>query len=356
MTAGTVRGTGTPAWLRGTLDVAVPLVVAFVLGGVVIRVTGDDPLAVYALLAREALGGTERIAATLTAATPLLFTGLATAVAFRAGLFTMGAEGSFVAGGLAAAVIGAHVGGWPAPLALAASLLGATAVGWLVGLVPAILRARWKVEEVVTTLMINFVVTGITAWLVQSFLLERGEANSATAFVAASAELPPLMPPSQVNAGLIIGLGLIVAYGLWISRTSLGYEFRMVGTNPRFAASAGIRVPRVAFLAIVAAGAIAGAGGGVHTLGVVHRFVGGFSPGYGFTGLAIALLARFNPVGIVVGALLFGALSSAGSTAQLFANIPLQIVDVLQGTVMALAVARFVLPRLRVRLRRGADR
>lgn len=342
--------------LRSVLDVALPLLVAFFVGGLVIRVTGDDPLAVYALLAREAFGGPDRIAATLAAATPLLFTGLATAVAFRAGLFTLGAEGSFIAGGLAAAVIGAQVHGWPAPVAVAAALVGATATGWLVGVVPAYLRARWRVEEVVTTLMVNFIVQGVAAWLVQAFFQERGQANSATAFVAPAAELPSLLPPSQVNAGLVIGLALIVGYGLWSSRTSLGYEFRMVGTNPRFATAVGVNVSRVAFLAIVASGAIAGAGGGVHTLGVVHRFVGGFSPGYGFTGLAIALLARFHPVGIVAAALLFFApLASAGSTAQLFADIPLQIVDVLQGTVMAVVVARFALPRLRGRLKRGAD-
>jgi simple sugar transport system permease protein len=341
--------------VSGILAALAPVVLALVVGGVVIRATGDDPLAVYRLLLREALGGTDRVAATLTSATPLLFTGLATTVAFRAGVFTLGVEGSFVLGGLAAAIVGAAGGGLPGPAAIVVCLLAATAAGCLVGLIPAVLKARWAVDEVVTTLMLNFVAIGLSGWLVRSFLQAKGQANSATALISANADLPRLLPPSQLNLGLIIALLLVTLYALWINRSVRGYEFRMVGTNPRFAAAQGIDVPRVVGLALVAAGAVGGLGGGVHTLGIVHRFVGGFSPGFGFTGIAIALLARFDPAGVVIVAVGFGALASAGSTVQLFTGIPLNIVDVLQGTVMVFAVARFTVPRLRRRLP-GLDR
>jgi ABC-type uncharacterized transport system permease subunit len=304
---------------------ALPVVIALGLGAVVLAATGSDPMTIYVLLFREAFGGQEQILNTLAAATPLLFTGLATAIAFRAGVFTLGVEGSFVAGGLAAAVVGARVAALPGPIAIIVALLAGVAAGLLV----------------VTTLLLNFVVTGVTGWLVQSFLQVRGEANSATAFVAGNAQLPRLAPPSEVDLGLLIALALVVAYAPWVRRASRGYEFRMVGTTPRFAAAHGIDVARVVLLAILAAGAIGGLGGGAHALGTVHRFVAGFSPGYGFIGLAIALLGRSSPVGVALCAVLFGALTSAGTTVQLFANIPLEIVNVLQGVIMIFAVSRF---------------
>lgn len=321
-----------------------PVAIALAVGALVLVATGSDPREIYPLLAREAFGGPDQIGATLAAATPLLFTGLATAVAFRAGVFTLGVEGSFVLGGLTAAVVGAQVGALPGPTAVAVTLLAATAAGLAVAVVPAVLRARWSVDEVVTTLMLNFVVVGVTGWLVQSHLQVRGAANSATAFIARSAELPRLAPPSELHAGLLIALALVAAYAVWIRRSARGYEFRMVGANPRFAAAHGIDVGRVVLLAIVGAGAVGGLGGGVHTLGTVHRFVAGFSPGYGFLGLAIALLGRRSAIGVLVCAVLFGALASAGATVQLFASIPLEIVTILQGVIMIFAVTRFARP------------
>jgi ABC-type uncharacterized transport system permease subunit len=341
-------------WLRpraapAALGALAPVVIALFVGGVVLWATGSDPVTIYALLAREAFGGPDRIMDTLAAATPLLFAGLATAVAFRGGVFTLGVEGSFVFGGLAAAVVGAHVAGLPGPVAITVTLLAAVAGGLAVAVVPAVLRARWAVDEVVTTLMFNFVVTGLTGWLVVSFLQVRGEANSATAFIAENARLPRLAPPSELDAGLIIALVLVAAYAPWVRWASRGYELRMVGANPRFAAAHGIDVGRVVLIAMLAAGAIGGLGGGAHALGTVHRFVAGFSPGYGFAGLAIALLGRHSAAGVALCAVLFGALASAGATVQLFASIPLELVYVLQGVVMIFAVSRFALPRRSLR-------
>ncbi|GEL48030.1 ABC transporter permease [Cellulomonas hominis] len=332
----------------------VPVLLAFVVGGVVLAVTGQDPLQIYRLLLEEAFGGGSRIDATLAAATPLLFTAVAAAFAYRAGVFTIGAEGSFTLGGLAAAVVGAHVGSLPPVAAVGSSLLAAVAAGVLVAVVPAVLRAWWKVDEVVTTLMFNFIVAGVAGWAVQAFFQERGQANSATAYVSDAARLEPFFPPNLTNAGLVVALLLVVAYAFWFRRTTLGFEFRAVGATPRFAVAQGLRTRTVVVVALLGAGLVAGLGGGVHALGIVHRYTGGFSASFGFTGIAIALLARFNPVGMVVGAVLFGALNAAGSTIQLFVNLPIQLVDILQGTVMIFAVVQFVLPRLALRRRPAA--
>ncbi len=318
----------------------VPVTLAVAMGAVVLLATGANPLDVYVLMLREALGGPDRIAATLTAATPVLFTGLATAIAFRAGVFNIGVEGSFVAGGLAAAVVGYTLSGLPGPVLIVAALLAGALVGLLVVAGPGVLLARWGVDEVVTTLMINFVVAGVVGWLVNNFLLAQGVANSATPLIAGQANLPRLLPPSQLHLGLVVAVVLAAAYGLWVRRSSTGFELRMVGTNPRFAEAQGLRVSRTVIVAMLISGAVGGLGGGVHALGVVGRFVVGFSPDYGFTGIAVALLGRNSAVGVVLAALLFGALASAGSTVQLFADIPLDIVEILQGTIMIFAVVQ----------------
>ena len=314
--------------VKPVLRAIVPFVIALVLGGFVLLATGHNPFGFYQLLVREAFGGTDRIAATLSSATPLLFTGLATAIAFRAGVFNVGVEGGFVMGGLVTATVAAKM---PGPLAIPAAMLAGAAAGVAVSALPGWLKARWNVDEVVTTLMFNFVVAGLTGWLVTSFLQARGVANSATPLIPQANWLPDLLPPYALTSGVLIGLILTGGYAAWIRFSMLGYELRQTGLNARF---------RVIIVSMLISGAIAGLGGATHALGIVHRFVDGFSPGYGFTGIAVALIGRNSAIGVVVGAILFGALASAGTTAQLFSDIPLDIVDVLSGTVMVFAVIR----------------
>jgi simple sugar transport system permease protein len=297
---------------------------------------------VYALLLREAVGSPERIGSTLASATPLLFTGLATAIAFRAGVFNIGVEGSFFVGGLAAAWVGFTVANLPGlALVTLCALVGMVCGGaWAFG--PGIARARWGVDEVVTTLMFNFVIAGVVAWLVNRFLLAPGVANSATALVPDHARLARLLPPSSVHLGLVIALAAVALYGWWMHSTSLGFELRLTGQNPHFAVAEGVRVSRVVLIAMLVSGAVGGLGGAAHALGTVGRFVGGFSPGYGYTGIAVALLGRNSAIGITLAAVLFGALASSGAAVQLFSDIPLDIVNVLQGVVMIFAVAELV--------------
>jgi simple sugar transport system permease protein len=332
--------TGRTAWHAG-----LPILIALAVGAVVLGATGNNPLDVYGRLVGEAFGTPSRFNATLAAATPILFTAIAAAFAYRAGVFTVGVEGSFVVGGLIAAVVGSHMSGMPPVLSVLIPLAAATVGGVLVAAIPAFLRAIWNVDEVVTTLMFNFIVAGLAAWCVQTFFRQTGQSNSATAYVAENAELPALAPPGQTNVGLIIGLVVLIGYAIWMRYTVMGYEFRVVGTVPRFATAQGLRVRSVVLVALLGAGLIGGLGGGSHTLGLLHRYTEGFSAGFGFTGIAIALLARFNPIGILVGAILFGALNSAGATVQLFIDLPVQIIDVLEGTVMVFAVAVFVMPK-----------
>jgi general nucleoside transport system permease protein len=327
-------------FLARAATAAAPFALALAIGAAVLAATGYEPLSVFRLMIEEAFGGERRIAATLTAATPLLLTGLAAAVAFRAGIFNVGAEGCFYLGGMTAAVVGHGLPNWPSLALIPFTLAAAAIVGgaWLIA--PGILRARLGVDEVVTTLMLNFIAVGLTSWLVDGPLLARGSANSATSSIGVNAELPRLLPPTTLHLGVVLSLALVAAYGFWSRFAVGGLRSRLVGLNARFSRAVGID-PVATFLgAMIASGAIGGIAGGIHTLGLVHRFVAGFSPGYGFTGVAIALLARNSALGVTLAAILFGALSSAGANIQLFSNVPIEIVEILQGAVMIFAVAQ----------------
>jgi general nucleoside transport system permease protein len=334
-------GMGVLPSISRVAEIASPFVLALIAGAIVLAATGHEPLGVYRLMLSEAFGGERRIASTFTSATPLLLTGLAAAVAFRSGIFNVGVEGCFYLGGMVAAVLGFALADWPSIFLIPAALGGAAAVGglWLLG--PGVLRARFGVDEVVTTLMLNFVAVDLTNWLVNGPLLARGSANSATAPVVAAAELPRLLPQATLHLGFIISLGLVIIYGLWSRFTVAGFRSRLVGLNPRFSRAVGIDVPSTFIRMMVLSGLIGGLAGGIHALGLVHRFVGGFSPGYGFTGIAIALLGRNSAIGVILAAIIFGALSSAGATMQLFGDVPIEIVEIMQGVVMIFAVARF---------------
>jgi simple sugar transport system permease protein len=321
--------------------VLLPISIALLIGGAVIALSGDNPLLVYGLLLREAFGGLYQIQSTMSSSTVLLFTATATAISFRAGIFSLGAEGSLLAGGLAAAVTGSMLTFASPWIGIPVVLLVATASGVVAAVVPAVLRAWLDVDEVVTTLLFTFVVAGLVTWLVQSRFQAEGQANSATPYVQESVELPRFTFGPEVSLGFLIGILAVCAYAVWGYKTTSGYSARMLGASPQFAAATGIRTRWVILVVMLATGAVAGLGGGVHLSGLVHRYVDGFSAGYGFTGLAIVLLARFNPWGIIAGAIFFGAITSAGGTVQMFADIPLDIVQVLQGLVMIAVVADF---------------
>ena len=326
------------AWVERGFGLAFPFVVALMVAAAVLLVIGENPFETFALMADESFGSQRRIAATLSAATPLLFTGVATAICFRSGVFNVGVEGAFVVGGLCGTFVGfalpAEFGLSLIPLAFAAAVLASAC--WL--FVPGYLLAKLEVDEVVSTLMLNFVAFGITGYLVNGPLLSELSGNNVTPLVHEAAMLPRLMPPSTLHAGFLVGIAVVIAYGIWVRRTPSGFEGALVGSNKRFSMAVGISIPAVIILVMVISGIVSGLGGASHALGQLHRFSDGFSPGYGFTGMAVALLGRNTAIGILLGAILFGALASAGTTIQFFSSIPLDIVNIIEGTVMIFAV------------------
>jgi general nucleoside transport system permease protein len=312
--AAAVPAAGAPRfdWVAAASVIA-PLAIALVVGALLLVASGRNPFEIYGLMVTEGFGGVSRIAATLSAATPILMCAVATAISFRAGVFNVGVEGGFYVGGLAGAVVGFTFTSLPSPVLIVAELAVGAAFGAALMTLPGFLKARLGVDEVVSTLMLNFVAINLTGFLVNTVFLAPRTGNSSTPMIVQSGWLPRLVPSSTFNFGFIIALVLLVAYHLWDRYAPLGFEARMTGQNARFSRAVGIDV---------------------------HRFTAGFSPGYGFTGLAVALLGRNSAIGMLLGSILFGALASAGTTIQLFSDIPIELVDVLQGTVTVFAVVR----------------
>jgi len=320
------------------LEVIAPFLIALAVGGLVLAVTGRDAIGTYGLLVEQSLGGAQAIANTLVAATPILFTGLATGVAFRTGVFNVGVEGSLYVGAFAAAWVGFSFTTLPGPLLVFLAVVSGGLAGVAWAAVPGALRAWWRVDEVVTTLMANYIAILFTSYLVNYWFLAPGVANSMSPLVAAQAQLSPLVGSTQLTLAFPIALVATFLYWVLFRATTVGYRLQIVGMSPRFATASGIHVARTIIVAMVISGLLGGLAGAFQILAVNHRFIANFSPGYGFTGIAVALLGRNSAPGILAAALFFGALANGGSMIQLFSDIPLDLINVVQGTVMIIAV------------------
>ncbi len=277
---------------------------------------------------------------TLVHATPLMIAGLAVAIAFRAGVWNIGADGQLIAGAAAAGWVGVSVApgiGWLAlPLALAA---GAVAGGvWAA--IAAVLRSRFGVMEVISTIMLNFIATYGVSYLVRGPLQEPTHIYPQTTSIVASANMPVLVAGTRLHWGFVIGVALCIATW-WIMRyTAAGFRIRASGANPFAARSAGlIDVMRVTMRAFVVSGCVAGLAGAIEVTGVTFALYENISPGYGYTAIAVALLAGLNPLGVIGTGILFGALETAAGTMQRNVGIPATTASVIEALIILAVIA-----------------
>ncbi len=323
---------------------------ALIIGAVLIILTDGwgNVLPAYSALFKGAFVGWGSISETLLAATPLIFAGLAVGIGFRAGLFNIGAQGQMVMGGLLAVVVGFSFDGLPAvvhvPLAILAGFLG----GALWGFIPGILRARTGAHEVITTIMLNFIAFRTLEYLLKlPRIQQEGRFDPISKEIAESAQLPRLLTWLPVeNAGqLRLHLGFLIALGAawvvyWILfKSTIGFEFRAVGANPDAAKYGGIGVAAAITMVMVIAGGLAGLGGANETLGVYHRAFPGFTATIGFDAIALALLGRSHPAGIVAASILFGALAAGGRTMQAAAGVGIDLIVVIQALIIVFIAA-----------------
>ena len=271
--------------------------------------------------------------------TPYIFAGLAVALGFRAGLFNIGAEGQLFVGGLASVYVGYSVEGLPWIIHLPLALLAGILAGGLWGAIPGYLKARTGAHEVINTIMMNYIAFRLADFLLQG-PMARPDNLPITKEILPSAYLPALLPrPVRMHWGffLALGMALFIYWFLW--RTTIGLEIRMVGANPNAAKYAGVRIAPILVLTMAMSGALAGLAGASQVLGVTHRMVRAFSPGYGFDAIALALLGNSHPAGVVLASLLFGFMRGGAARMQSIAGVPVELIRVIQGIVIIFVAA-----------------
>jgi simple sugar transport system permease protein len=335
------------------LPPVVALAVALVMGDLLILAYGQAPGTVWRLLVDGTWGNAYGLGQVLYKASTLTCTGLAVALSLRAGLFNIGAEGQLAAGGFLAGLMGLLLPtGTPALVAVPLCVLAALAGGALVGVVPGVLRARYGAHEVIVTIMVNFIVLALLNYIVSAKLHVPETLHTPAVHAGTLGRLSAVIPSfhgSAVNWTVVIVLVAALATQWFLFRTRAGFELRATGLQPEAAEYGGVQVPRVWRNALLLSGALAGLGGVNFVLGYKGYYEDGFSGGAGFLGIAVALVGRNHPVGVVLAALFFATLSQGGLAIN--ALVPKQMVEVLQGVVI-IAVAASV-PEVRRLLRRA---
>ena len=353
-------------FLHAALDaMLVPLLAvltAILVGGIIITLVGGNPFNAYRGLFGGAFGSLKALSETAVWATPYIFAGLAVAVAFKGGLFNIGAEGQLAFGAVAAAWVGYALPGLlktdlPAfihvPLAIGAGMLA----GAIWGAIPGALKAYTGGHEVINTIMMNYIALNITSFLLNGPMRDPDPLNlsARTPEIAASAQFQPPFEGLRFHWGFV--LALVVAVIIWwlVWKTTIGFEIRTTGANPDAAKYAGINVKRTIVLSMALSGMLAGMAGAIEVTALNYRHELGFSVGYGFDSIAIALLGKNHPLGVVLAAILFAAMRNGATRMQFLTQIPIDIISVIQGLIL-LFVAADVIVRYIYRVRAREDR
>ncbi|CAG0992568.1 putative riboflavin import permease protein RfuC [Rhizobiaceae bacterium] len=313
---------------------------------------GASPFSVIWLVAKGAAGSQFAALETLTRATPLIFTGLAVAVAFRAKLWNIGAEAQLYVGGIVTVVLGTGALPLPQPVLLPVIAIAAMAAGALLLLGPALLKTRFGVDEVVTTLLLNFVVLLFVAMLLEGALKDpMGLGWPQSSKVVADAQLPRIVTGKRLHYGFV--LALAAAFAIWVvmKKTVLGYEMRAVGHNPEAARFAGIPVDPVLMKTALLSGGLAALAGFSEVAGLKGNLTLDLSPGYGYSGIVVAMLAMLNPLGVVAAAIFVAGIFVGADAMSRSAGVPSYIADVVVATALLTMVTAILLSRFRVRWR-----
>ncbi|HEX8493697.1 MAG TPA: ABC transporter permease [Pyrinomonadaceae bacterium] len=352
--------------LRELLFPLIAVIAAFIVGAILILLIGDNPIEAYRLLIGSALSWPDGIGYTLFYATPLIFTGLAVAVAFRCGLLNIGAEGQLYVAAFATAWVGILFGGvvagdksysiasLPAIILVPLAMLAAILAGAAWGAIPGFLKARFGSHEVINTIMLNFIAVALVSYFTQYHYKVAGDPLLETAPIGTAAHIPTLgqfIPglPARIplNVSFILALVACALVYVFLWKTKWGYEIRATGANPLAAEYGGISTRKQIVLAMAVSGGLAGMVGINEVLGYRHRYYDGFSDNFGFTGIAVALLGRNHPVGVLLAALLFAVLQRGGIAVDAFTpKVSKDIVQVLQAVIIIFVAAERALPVL----------
>ncbi len=319
------------------------------IGALLLRVSGYDPLQAYAVMWQGIFGSQRNFTEVLVKATPLIFTGIAVAVAYSGGVWNIGGEGQFYLGAIAATYVGIYWGGLPSALLIPLVLLAGFIGGALWAIIPGLLKAWIDANEVVVTIMLNYIAIGITSFLVTGPMQEARGFYPQTELIAAAARLPRILPPTRLHLGFLLAIFMAIFVLIVLRRTPLGYSIRTIGASLNTARFAGIPVNRTIVTAMLLSGGAAGLGGAVEIAGLTWRLFATISSGYGFDGIAVSLLVNNNPLGTILSGLLFGALRAGSDLMQMNASIPSVLIEIIQGLTVAFVIGfsayKFIKPK-----------
>jgi general nucleoside transport system permease protein len=322
-----------PAWLVGLAAPLVGALLGLIIGAFLIALTGNDPLHTYGIMLQGAFGGSRQLTETILKTGPLLLVGLGLTAAFRARVWNIGGEGQFYMGALFGGLVALSFPQLPAiiliPLMLAAGAIG----GMLWGFLPALLKVKRGMNEIISTLMLNYVAFFLMEYLVRGPLKEPGGFLPVSAQFEASARLP-LILGSRIHIGIPLVILVVPAVYFLLWRTPIGFKLRAVGSKVNAARYAGIDVGRVVIFALMFSGALAGLAGIIEVSTLHTRLRGGISGGYGFSGILVALLGRMHPLGVVAAAIFFGALLIGAQSMRVILGLPPAIADVIQAVIV----------------------
>jgi len=323
----------------------IAILLAFGIGALLIKISGFSVIKAYSSLWDGAFGNMYSISQTLLNTIPLIFTGLAVAIGFKAGLFNIGGEGQMVVGAFASAIVAIALKSLPGIILIPAAFLAGGLAGSAWSFIPGYLKTKTGAHEVVTSIMMNYVGILGASYLLLKYFKEDGPIPQ-TEFIPEAARLTELIEYSRLTTAIFIALAVVIITAIFFKKTKLGYKIQVVGQNPSAAEYAGINSNRMMLFSMQMSGFVAGLAGSTIVMGVLHRFITNFSPGYGFTGIAVAVLGRNKPIGVLFAALLFGALQTGGLTMQLFAKIPMDLMVVIQGLVILFVAAPVLIKKM----------
>jgi general nucleoside transport system permease protein len=309
---------------------------------------GENPLRAYNELLLTPLSSEFRFLEVLVSATPILFTGAAVALAFRAGYWNIGAEGQLLCGAIAAAWLGQHVAGWPSVASLPVLVVGGALAGAAWALVPALLRIRFGIDEVVTTLLLNPVALLLVTGLLNGPWRDPVSGFPESPRIAAAAEFPKLVDRSRLHLGFVLALALLAVAWFVVERTPTGLRLRALGLSPHAARFAGVRVDRTLLGVALTSGAIAGIAGVSEVAGIQYRLTEGISPGFGYTGIVVATLGGLSMIGVAAAAFLLGLVNVGSGSVSRQLDVPSQLGNVVIAALLLVTVALIVFRRYRV--------
>lgn len=326
---------------------------SMVVGGLIIAAAGGNPFAAYAGLFEGAFGSLNALSETTVWASPYIFAGLAVAVGFKGGLFNIGAEGQLAFGAVAAAWIGYALPGMlgtdiPAVLHVILAVGGGMLAGGIWAAIPGFLKAYTGGHEVINTIMMNYIALNLTSFLLNGPMKDPNPMNvvARTPLIAESAHLPPVFPEFRFHWGFILAIGMAVLVWWLLWKTTLGFEIRTTGANLDAARYAGVNVKRTIIVTMLFSGILAGMAGAIEVTALNYRHELGFAVGYGFDAIAIALLGKNHPAGVVLASLLFAAMRNGATRMQFLTQIPVDVISVIQALILlfvaADAVVRYI--------------